>query len=87
MKSASMAIYPMLLAERDRAYLKQIRRNRDEEKELMKNVEGWKTGTWYGEPLYKTVPQDQWVDPLFHDYYVHSSYKNYKKRAHLGLWC
>lgn len=41
MRSAKMAIYPMLLAERDRAYLKQLRKNRDAETELMKNVPGW----------------------------------------------
>lgn len=41
MRSAKMAIYPMLLAERDREYLKQLRRNRDAEAELMKDVPGW----------------------------------------------
>lgn len=41
MRSAKMAIYPMLLAERDREYLKQIRRNRDAEAELMRDVPGW----------------------------------------------
>ena len=41
MRSARNVIYPLLLAERDREYLKQLRRNRDEEAELMKNVEGW----------------------------------------------
>lgn len=41
MRSAKMAIYPMLLAERDREYLKQLRRNRDAEAELMRDVPGW----------------------------------------------
>lgn len=41
MRSAKMAIYPMLLAERDREFLKQLRRNRDAEAELMKDVPGW----------------------------------------------
>lgn len=41
LRSSKMAIYPMLLAERDREYLKQLRRNRDAERELMKNVKGW----------------------------------------------
>lgn len=44
MRSAKHAIFPLLLAERDREYLKQIRRNRDEEASLMANVEGWKVG-------------------------------------------
>lgn len=41
LRSSKMAIYPMLLAERDREYLKQLRRNRDAERELMKDVKGW----------------------------------------------
>lgn len=42
MQSASNAILPLLWAERDRAFLKQVRRNRDEESKLMANVKGWK---------------------------------------------
>ena len=65
MKGASLAIYPMLLAERDRAYLKQLRINREEERDLMKNVPGWKVGTWYGEPIYTGKDPDFLVEPLF----------------------
>lgn len=43
-RSARNAILPLLLAERDREYLKQLRRNRDEEEKLMANVKGWKVG-------------------------------------------
>jgi NADH dehydrogenase (ubiquinone) 1 alpha subcomplex subunit 13 len=45
----------MLLAERDRGYIKQLKLNRDAEEDLMKDVEGWEVGTWFGEPIYKTV--------------------------------
>ena len=41
MRSAQNAIFPLLIAERDREYLKQLRRNRDEEAKLMANVPGW----------------------------------------------
>lgn len=41
MRSARIALHPLLLAERDREYLKQLRRNRDEEAKLMANVKGW----------------------------------------------
>ncbi|XP_072400325.1 NADH dehydrogenase [ubiquinone] 1 alpha subcomplex subunit 13 [Diabrotica undecimpunctata] len=85
LKGASLALYPILMAERDREYLKQLRRNRDEERELMKNVEGWKTGTWYGEPIYKTKDKDTLIHPVFHEYYIHSSYKDYTVRANIGL--
>lgn len=81
-----MVLYPLLLAERDREYLKQLNRNRDEEAKLMANVEGWEVGTWYGEPIFKTIPKDKLVDPSFDEFYVHSHYRDYAKRAHLKLW-
>ena len=53
MKSASLAIEPLMLAERDREFLKQLRRNRDAEEKLMADVEGWEVGTFYGHKVYK----------------------------------
>ena len=53
MKSASLAITPLMLAERDREYLKQLRKNRDAEEKLMSDVEGWEVGTFYGHKVYK----------------------------------
>ena len=86
MRSAKFAIMPLLFAERDREYLKQIRRNRDEEAKLMANVPGWEVGTWYGEPVFKTLPKDTFVDPSFREYYGHTTYKETAKRAHLKFW-
>ncbi|XP_045467375.1 NADH dehydrogenase [ubiquinone] 1 alpha subcomplex subunit 13 [Harmonia axyridis] len=80
-RSGRLAIHPLLLAERDREYLKQIRRNRDAEKELMKNVEGWKVGTYYGEPIYETKPE-AFIEPTFNDYYVHSNIWDQLKRRY-----
>ncbi|XP_017777945.1 PREDICTED: NADH dehydrogenase [ubiquinone] 1 alpha subcomplex subunit 13 [Nicrophorus vespilloides] len=83
-RSANFAVYPMLTAERDRAFLKQLIRNRDEEADLMKNVPGWEVGTWYGEPIYKTtkiLPM-----PTMQEYYIHSNVNDLTKRAHLSLW-
>lgn len=86
-KGASLAIYPMLLAEKDREYLKQLRRNRDEERELMKNVEGWKVGTLYGEPIYHlTKEDDPLYRPMFTEYYVHASYNDIKRRGLMSLY-
>jgi NADH dehydrogenase (ubiquinone) 1 alpha subcomplex subunit 13 len=62
-RSGKLATLPLLMAERDREYLKQLRRNRDEEADLMKNVPGWVVGTWYGEPIFKTKPNDAFLDP------------------------
>ncbi|PZC85188.1 NADH dehydrogenase [ubiquinone] 1 alpha subcomplex subunit 13 [Helicoverpa zea] len=85
MRSAKMAIFPMLLAERDRAYLKQLRKNRDAEAELMKDVPGWEVGTYYGEKIYKLLPPDSFVDPIFHEYYAHSRSWEWYQRAYLKL--
>merc|ERR1712173_421107 len=73
MKSSDLALTPLMLAERDREHLKQCRRNRDAEAELMKGVEGWTVGTYYGMPIYKTVKKDEWVQPSAGEFYVHCS--------------
>lgn len=86
MRSARLALQPLLFAERDREYLKQLRRNRADEESLMANVEGWKTGTLYGEPIFKTIPEDQFVDPIFKEYYAHAPYKASAQRAHVKLY-
>jgi len=73
MNDGRMALAPLLLAEEQRAYLRQLRTNRDEENELMKNVPGWQTGTLYGEPVYQNVNQRF---PVVHpeEYYIHAPY-------------
>ncbi|XP_022129292.1 NADH dehydrogenase [ubiquinone] 1 alpha subcomplex subunit 13 [Pieris rapae] len=86
MRSAKMAIYPMLVAERDREYMKQLRRNRDAEAELMRNVPGWEVGTYYGERVYKLVPPDALVQPIFHEFYAHSDPSDWVDRTELKLW-
>ncbi|XP_033226324.1 NADH dehydrogenase [ubiquinone] 1 alpha subcomplex subunit 13 [Belonocnema kinseyi] len=74
MKSARFAMFPMLLAERDRAFLKQLRKNRDEERELMKNDPEWEVGTYYGEPIYITRPAEEFREPTFQEFYAHASW-------------
>ncbi|XP_011704235.1 PREDICTED: NADH dehydrogenase [ubiquinone] 1 alpha subcomplex subunit 13 [Wasmannia auropunctata] len=72
MRSARLAILPLLLAERDRAILKQMRRNRDAEAELMKNVEGWEVGTYYGEPIFYLDDYNQFREPLYFEHFGHA---------------
>lgn len=84
-RSAEFALLPMLLAERDREFLRQLRRNRDEERELMANVEGWQVGTWYGEPIYKLEENNEkLIQPRIQDYYVHAKYRDLAKRMNLA---
>ncbi|KAL3277427.1 hypothetical protein HHI36_012775 [Cryptolaemus montrouzieri] len=84
-RSGRLAIQPILVAERDREYLKQLRRNRDEEAKLMANVEGWKVGTWYGEPIYETKP-DAFIEPAFHEYYAHTDDWSRRLRQFFVWW-
>ena len=51
-----LALAPLLMAERDRAYIKEVKKIRDAEIELMADVEDWEVGTWWGQKVYKTVP-------------------------------
>ncbi|XP_012059930.1 PREDICTED: NADH dehydrogenase [ubiquinone] 1 alpha subcomplex subunit 13 [Atta cephalotes] len=86
MRSARWAIFPALLAERDRAVLKQMRRNRDIETELMKNVEGWEVGTYYGEPIFYLDNPNQYRDPIFFEHFAHSDPDAYCERVERHLW-
>ena len=86
MRSCKLAMMPCLIAERDREYLKQIRRNRDTEAELMKNVPGWVVGTWYGEKIYKTKPDDYLDEGTWHDLTVHGGEKEADKRTWFHYW-
>lgn len=54
-----------------RRVLKQLRRNRDEEAELMKNIKGWEVGTYFGEPIYFLDEENMYREPLYHEYFVH----------------
>lgn len=53
-----IAAQPFLVAEQERKFLSHLRNLREEERELMKDVPGWKLGTLYGEPVFKTFPED-----------------------------
>ncbi|VDN50072.1 unnamed protein product [Dracunculus medinensis] len=53
------------------SWLKVLKKNRELENEIMKDVPGWKTGTWYGEPVYFTLG-DKWWDPGLLEVFAHS---------------
>lgn len=52
--------------------LKQMRRNRDAEADLMKNVERWEVGTYYGEPIFFLDDEQQFREPMFAEHFAHS---------------
>lgn len=48
----------------------------------MKDVKDWKTGTLYGEPVYKTVSDEKLISPGLNEYYVHAPEKTLFGRAY-----
>jgi len=85
MRSAHNAIFPILLAERDREYLKQLTRNRAEEAELMKDVPGWEVGKYYDLPIY-TKPVGSFTNPQICEFYAHSDPKHLWERLNYIMW-
>jgi len=71
-RNARLALQPMMLAEKDRLYLKRCRQLRDEEEELMKDVPGWVVGTYWGEPVFFTRPANEWHNINAREYLAHS---------------
>merc|ERR1711874_81684 len=70
-RSTPFALEPLMLAERDRIFIKQLKQNRDYEEKLMKDVKGWEVGTYYGIPLYNDVKNQYPIVP-WQEYYTHS---------------
>ncbi|XP_057329093.1 NADH dehydrogenase [ubiquinone] 1 alpha subcomplex subunit 13 [Microplitis mediator] len=86
LRSARLALVPMLLAERDREFLKQIRKNRDEEANLMANYPGWEVGTYFGEPVFKNEPEEKLIEPTFCEYITHSNLSDNNERVFRTLF-
>uniref|UniRef100_A0A915HIS6 NADH dehydrogenase [ubiquinone] 1 alpha subcomplex subunit 13 n=1 Tax=Romanomermis culicivorax TaxID=13658 RepID=A0A915HIS6_ROMCU len=76
------ALMPFMKAESDRMWLLMAHRLRDEEAEAMKDVPGWKVGTWYGEPIYFTKPRGTWWCPKELELFSHSSVEEYDHGRH-----
>jgi len=70
--SARLACLPLLCAEKDRAHLLQIRKNRDNEEKIMENIPGWEVGKWRGEKVFKTLGEEEWVDQTLTEFYGNS---------------
>ena len=47
----------------------------------MANVEGWEVGTFHGNPIYKTVPKEKFMDPVIQDYFAHGPSESYVDSA------
>lgn len=49
----------------------QCRKNRDEERELMKNYPEWEVGTYFREPVYRTMPNN-FHEPTYFEFMAHA---------------
>ena len=81
------SLEPLLIAEKDRLLLWQMRRNREEENQLMKDVPGWVTGTWFGESVFKSNPNyDEWIQPNHYEVYAHVRERDMENRRMFKNW-
>jgi len=86
-RNTRIATMPMMLAEKDRLFLRQLRKNRDDERELMKDVEGWKVGHYWGESIYQTRPENEFPPYVsMNDYMVHDSNFNMRFNWYFQAW-
>jgi len=82
-----IALQPLYKAEQDRLYLRTLRANRDEERELMKDVPGWIVGTYYGVPVYKTYDtQKHLPETHFNEFYAHRPHLEIQEHCWPGKW-
>merc|ERR1711976_1158511 len=78
-QDARIALDPLYLADQHRLMMKQLRKNRDDEIELMKDRPDWKTGTWRGKPLYHNIP-GRFILPPGQEYLAHCSKRHTRRR-------
>jgi len=79
-----IAAEPFLLAEGDRNMLKAMWINREEERELMKDVPNWIVGTWYGEKVFNDMSRMTY--PTRAEMYAHCDPKELHKRTWEKYW-
>ncbi|XP_043252347.1 NADH dehydrogenase [ubiquinone] 1 alpha subcomplex subunit 13 [Colletes gigas] len=83
MRSSRLAVEPLLEAERDRALMKRMREIAIEEADLMKDVPEWELGTYFGEPVFLSLPPEKFVKPTRNELNLHSHVKDYSTRFYL----
>lgn len=63
-----------------------MRKNRDAEATLMKDVQGWEVGTLFGTPVYNTVGENEWIGYRPKSYYSHADPFDVMDYAGFCLW-
>ncbi|XP_021357610.1 NADH dehydrogenase [ubiquinone] 1 alpha subcomplex subunit 13-like [Mizuhopecten yessoensis] len=83
MSDSRTAMWPFLLAEEQRLEIRRWRENRDYENELMKDVDGWVTGTFFGEKVY--VDDERCYSPSGIEFYAHNKASTYNHHFYKRL--
>lgn len=52
--------------------LKHMKRMRELEADVMKDVPNWEVGTFFGMPIYESVPEDTYIEPNFGECYTYA---------------
>ena len=65
--------------------LKYTYKNREEENELMKDVPGWVTGTYYGQKLWNN-PAGLYMPPHYYDVYMHTKRSDMIDRHYFAVF-
>lgn len=71
MRCGDIALLPFYYAETDRMLLKQLKKNRDYEEKLMKNVPGWEVGKWKGYQVFLSVGPNEYFKPSLLEFFAH----------------
>lgn len=54
-----------------------MKRLRDIEDDVMKDFPYWETGTLFGTPIYESLPEDTYIEPLPMELYTYTSLRDY----------
>jgi len=79
-----VAVEPLMLAERDRAFLRQLRHNRNIERNLMQNVPDWQVGTLWGKPIFKNVSEEALPNVSMGEFLAHRANLEMKDHRHIN---
>lgn len=60
-------------------FLRQLRHNRNVERDLMKNVPDWEVGTLWGGKVFKTIPDNALPNVAMQEFYGHRSLKDMRE--------
>lgn len=62
-----------------------MKRLREIETDVMKDFPHWEVGTFFGVPIYESLPEDTYIEPLPMEMYTYTSPKDYPIQTYSHL--